>query len=94
MSFSPGVQQGGGIAEIVSPHRYAGVMTPEHGGILTGHWEFDTALLLGFFALMSYSFLIPADAPRGVGRRVIQATTITLASIALLLVIAGFRSLT
>lgn len=90
----PGVQQGGVIRDAVTPYRFGCVTAPEHGGILTGHWEFDTAILLGFFALISFSFLLPVDAPRGVGRRIIQATTITLASIALILVIAGFRSLT
>jgi len=33
-----------------------------HGGVLTGHWEFDLALFLVLMAVVAYSFLLPADA--------------------------------
>lgn len=64
-----------------------------HGGVLTGHWEFDLAILFVFLAVVAYSFLLPADAPRGVGRFVI----ITIAALfffgALAMAVLGFRNL-
>jgi hypothetical protein len=70
----------------------AGIATL-HGGFLTGHWEFDLALVLIFFAVISYSFLLPADAPKGTGRRVIQAVAAVFFAGALVLAVVGFRSL-
>ncbi len=64
-----------------------------HGGILTGHWEFDLALLMVLLAVVAYSFLLPADAPRGMGRLVIQGTAILFFMGALVLAVVGFRSL-
>ncbi len=64
-----------------------------HGGILTGHWEFDLALALIFFAVISYSFLLPADAPKGVGRMVIQSVAILFLLGALAMAVVGFRNL-
>lgn len=64
-----------------------------HGGILTGHWEFDLAIALVFFAIISYSFLLPADAPRGIGRIAIQTVAGLFFVGALVLAIVGFRSL-
>lgn len=63
-----------------------------HGGALTGHWEFDLAIALVFFAIVSYSFLLPADAPRGGGRLVIYGMAILCFIGALLLAVMGFRS--
>lgn len=64
-----------------------------HGGVLTGHWEFDLALALVFFAVISYSFLLPADAPRGAGRLAIQSVAIVFFAGAVVLAIVGFRNL-
>lgn len=67
--------------------------TLAHGGFLTGHWEFDFAILLTFFAFMSYSFLLPADAPRGIRRWVVLGCTGAFALGAITLAVIGFRSL-
>lgn len=64
-----------------------------HGGVLTGHWEFDLALAMVFFAVLSYSFLLPADSPKGVGRLVIQSVAILFFAGAVILAIVGFRNL-
>jgi hypothetical protein len=64
-----------------------------HGGILTGHWEFDLALLLILLAIVAYSFLLPEDAPRGRGRYAIQGVAGLFFLGALVLAIIGFRSL-
>jgi hypothetical protein len=66
---------------------------PEHGGILTGHWEFDLAIACLFLAIVTYSFLLPADAPRGVGRVAILGMTGIFCAAALTLAVIGFRSL-
>ena len=63
-----------------------------HGGALTGHWEFDLAISLVFFAIISYSFLLPVDAPRGLGRLVIYGMAILCFIGALVLAVTGFRS--
>ena len=70
-------------------------ISPEtaHGGVLTGHWEFDLALAMVFFAVLSYSFLLPADSPKGVGRLVIQSVAILFFAGAVILAIVGFRNL-
>ena len=64
-----------------------------HGGILTGHWEFDLAIAMVFFAIISYSFLLPADAPKGVGRLAIQGVAGLFFVGALVLAVVGFRNL-
>jgi hypothetical protein len=64
-----------------------------HGGILTGHWEFDLALFMVMLAVVAYSFLLPADGPRGSGRFVIQGIAIVFFVAALVLAVIGFRSL-
>lgn len=64
-----------------------------HGGLITGHWEFDLAILLVFFAFLSYSFLLPSDAPEGKGRWAILGVTGAFAFGAVLLAVLGFRSL-
>lgn len=72
------------------------LVTPKisaHAGILTGHWEFDLALLLVLLAVVAYSFLLPADAPKGMGRRAIQGTAALFFIAALALAVVGFRSL-
>lgn len=66
---------------------------PAHGGILTGHWEFDLAIALVFFAVISYSFLLPADAPKGVVRVGIQSVAVLFLVGALVLAVVGFRNL-
>lgn len=63
-----------------------------HGGALTGHWEFDLAITCVFFAIISYSFLLPADAPRGIGRVVIYGAVGLCFIGALVLAVMGFRS--
>ncbi|HZQ06626.1 MAG TPA: hypothetical protein VFD70_08605 [Anaerolineae bacterium] len=70
-----------------------GRIVEAHGGILTGHWEFDLALLLTLLAVVAYSFLLPADAPRGVGRLLIQSVSFLFFAGALILAVLGFRSL-
>jgi hypothetical protein len=64
-----------------------------HGGVLTGHWEFDLALAMLFFAIVSYSFLLPTDAPKSGGRIVIQSVAVLFFVGALALAIIGFRNL-
>lgn len=64
-----------------------------HGGVLTGHWEFDLALAMVFFAVISYSFLLPVDAPKGGGRVAIQSVAILFFVGALIMAIVGFRNL-
>lgn len=65
----------------------------DHGGVLTGHWEFDLALAMIFFAVISYSFLLPTDAPKGVGRIAIQSIALLFFVGALILAVVGFRNL-
>lgn len=72
---------------------FPGIRVNAHGGILTGHWEFDLAIAMVFFAIISYSFLLPADAPKGVGRIAIQAVASLFFVGALVLAVVGFRSL-
>lgn len=64
-----------------------------HGGILTGHWEFDLALFLVLMAVVAYSFLLPADAPRGIGRIIILVAAALFFASALALAVLGFRNL-
>ncbi|MBI4670868.1 MAG: hypothetical protein HY741_04260 [Chloroflexi bacterium] len=64
-----------------------------HGGLLTGHWEFDLALLSLLLAVFAYSFLVPEDAPRGAGRVVIQGVALFFFVGALVLAVVGFRNL-
>lgn len=64
-----------------------------HGGVLTGHWEFDLALAMVFFAVISYSFLLPVDAPKGGGRLAIQSVAVLFFVGALVMAIVGFRNL-
>lgn len=64
-----------------------------HGGVLTGHWEFDLALLCVFLAVVAYSFLLPADAPQGIMRNVIQLVALFFFVSALVLAAVGFRNL-
>lgn len=64
-----------------------------HGGILTGHWEFDLALLMVLLAVVAYSFLLPADAPRGIGRVLILVVAALFFAGALALAVIGFRNL-
>lgn len=66
---------------------------PAHSGVLTGHWEFDLALAMIFFAAITYSFLLPADAPKGGGRIAIQSVAVVLFIGAIVLAIVGFRNL-
>lgn len=63
-----------------------------HGGALTGHWEFDLAIVSVFFAILSYSFLLPGDAPRGIGRVLIYGVSALFFIGALTLAVFGFRS--
>lgn len=77
---------------LVFPERWAGGRF-DHGGVLTGHWEFDLAIGCLFLALVSYSFLLPADAPRGLGRAIILTLTILFCTAAIILAVLGFRSL-
>lgn len=63
-----------------------------HGGVLTGDWEFDLAIACVFFAVISYSFLLPADAPRGVGRAMIYGIAVVCLVGALVLAVMGLRS--
>lgn len=65
----------------------------DHGGVLTGHWEFDLAIALVFFAVIAYSFLLPADSPKGVGRIIIQIVALAFFLGALALLVVGFRNL-
>ena len=65
----------------------------EHGGVLTGHWEFDLAIALLFLAVVCYSFLLPQDAPRGAGRMVIYGGVVACLIGAGLLAVLGFRSI-
>lgn len=60
--------------------------------IFTGHWEFDPAIAPVFFAIISDSFLLPVDAPRGSGRLVIYGMAIVRFIGALLLAVMGVRS--
>ena len=76
----------------IAPPPY-GRIVQAHGGILTGHWEFDLALLLTLLAVVAYSFLLPADAPRGMGRLLIQTVAFSFFAGALILAVLGFRSL-
>ena len=69
------------------------LVVPAHGGILTGHWEFDLAIALVFFAVISYSFLLPADAPQGGARIMIQSVAVLFFVGALVLAVVGFRNL-
>lgn len=64
-----------------------------HGGILTGHWEFDLALFFVLLAVVAYSFLLPADAPRGIGRVIIIFIAALFFVGALALTVFGFRNL-
>ncbi len=64
-----------------------------HSGVLTGHWEFDLALAMIFFAVVAYSFLLPADAPQGGGRIVIQSIAVVFLIGAVVMAIVGFRNL-
>jgi hypothetical protein len=64
-----------------------------HGGVLTGHWEFDLAIALVFLAVVCYSFLLPQDAPRGGGRVAIYAGVVMCLVGAGVLAVLGFRSL-
>ncbi|GEM_PF-3060484 len=64
-----------------------------HGGVLTGHWEFDLALFLVLMAVVAYSFLLPADAPRGIGRIVILTVAALFFIGALALAALGLRNL-
>ena len=68
-------------------------VTTAHGGILTGHWEFDLAIALVFFAVISYSFLLPEDAPRGGARLAIQSVAAVFFVGALVLAVVGFRNI-
>lgn len=68
-------------------------VVPAHGGILTGHWEFDLAIALVFFAVISYSFLLPADAPQGSARVAIQSVAILFFVSALVLAVVGLRNI-
>lgn len=69
-----------------------GVIVVAHGGALTGHWEFDLAILSVFLGIIAYSFLLPHDAPQGVGRMLIYTLTIGFLFGALILAVLGFRS--
>jgi hypothetical protein len=64
-----------------------------HGGVLTGHWEFDLALFMVLMAVVAYSFLLPSDAPRGIGRVIIQMIAALFFVGALALAVVGFRNL-
>lgn len=64
-----------------------------HGGVFTGHWEFDLAIACAFFAVVSYSFLLPADAPRRMGRAVIYGVAALCLIVALVLAAMGLRSM-
>jgi hypothetical protein len=70
-----------------------GSIVNAHGGVLTGHWEFDLAIAMVFFAVVAYSFLLPADAPTGAGRVVIQGIAVLFFLGALVMAVVGFRSL-
>ncbi len=64
-----------------------------HNGILTGHWEFDLAIMFVLLSVVAYSFLLPADAPRGVGRALISSVAVVFFAAALILAVVGFRNL-
>lgn len=68
-------------------------MVVAHSGVLTGHWEFDLALLFVFLAIINYSFLLPQDAPRGIGRIAIYIVSFAFLVGALVLAVVGFRGL-
>lgn len=70
-----------------------GRIEANHYGVLTGHWEFDLAILMIFFSIIAYSFLLPANAPRGTGRVLIQTASFSFFIGALILAVLGFRSL-
>lgn len=76
-----------------APPLISHIAAAAHGGVLTGHWEFDLALLCVFLAVVAYSFLLPADAPRGVLRNVIQLVALLFFVSALVLAVVGFRNL-
>ena len=80
------------LSDFFPPMRF-GLMPPAHGGVLTGHWEFDLALFMVLMAVVAYSFLMPADAPRGAGRVVIQIIAVLFFIAALALAVIGFRNL-
>lgn len=63
-----------------------------HGCALTGHWEFDLAILSVFLGIVVYSFLLPQDAPRGLGRILIYTLAIGFVFGALVLAVFGLRS--
>ncbi|MCC7165666.1 MAG: hypothetical protein IT331_24425 [Anaerolineae bacterium] len=69
-----------------------GQLIVAHGGVLTGHWEFDLAILSVFLGIVVYSFLLPQDAPRGLGRILIYTLTIGFLVGALVLAVFGLRS--
>ena len=73
--------------------QHVGRIELNHYGILTGHWEFDLAILMVFFAVIAYSFLLPVNAPRGAGRVMIQTASLSFFIGALVLAVLGFRSL-
>lgn len=78
--------------ENFSPSKFLNARA-EHGGVLTGHWEFDLALFMTLLAVVAYSFLLPADAPRGIGRAVIWTMAALFFAGALALAVFGFRNL-
>lgn len=79
-------------ADFFPPTRF-GFAPTAHGGVLTGHWEFDLALFFVLMAVVAYSFLLPVDAPRGIGRRLIQMMAALFFVGALALAVIGFRNL-
>lgn len=63
-----------------------------HAGVLTGHWEFDLAILSIFLGVVAYSFLLPQDAPRGVARLGVYTIMLMFLTGAFVLAVMGFRS--
>jgi hypothetical protein len=69
------------------------VVPPAHGGILTGHIEFDVALLLFVLGMMTSSILFLDQPPRGVARRIVLSLIAVFVAAGIISAIIGFRSL-
>jgi hypothetical protein len=71
----------------------ASAMQLAHGGVLTGHFEFDMAIVLTFLGMMTYSLLLPENSPKGLARRMIQSLAVLLGVTGIFFAVIGLRNL-